>query len=218
MHQFIALVATYGYAVAFVLLFVESLGVPAPGEGVLIATALFAARTQRLEIGLVIAIGATAAFLGTSAGYLLGRSAGQALITRLGPYVGLTPARQRLGQYLFLRHGAKIIFLGRFIAILRTFEGILAGANRMPWLRFLVFNALGAAAWTAAIALGAFYFGRAFVHLSRPIGVVLIVAGVLAVIAAFFYARSQEAVLQRLADEALGEAPPEPDPRVNKQG
>ena len=206
MHQLIALVASYGYAVTFVLIFLESVGVPVPGEGILIAAALFAARTQRLEIAVVIVTAAVAAFLGSSVGYLLGRSAGHALIQRFGGYVGLTPARQRLGQYLFLRHGAKIIFLGRFIAILRAFAGILAGANQMPWRKFLLFNGLGAVVWTMTITLCAFYFGKAFVHLSRPLGVALLVLTGAALIAALIYARSQEAVLQRAADAALADA------------
>ena len=206
MHQLVALVASYGYAVTFALIFLESVGIPVPGEGILIATALFAARTQRLDIAVVVITAATAAFLGSNVGYLLGRSAGHALIQRFGGYVGLTPARQRLGQYLFIRHGAKIIFLGRFIAILRAFAGILAGANQMPWRRFVLFNGLGAVVWTAAIALGAFYFGKAFVHLSRPLGLALLVLTGLGLVAAFLYARSQEAALQRAADAALPDA------------
>ena len=74
MHQLIALVASYGYAVTFVLIFLESVGIPVPGEGILIAAALFAARTQRLEIAVVIVTAAVAAFLGSNVGYLLGRS------------------------------------------------------------------------------------------------------------------------------------------------
>jgi membrane protein DedA with SNARE-associated domain len=205
MHHLIALVASYGYAVTFVLIFLESLGIPVPGEGILIAAALFAARTQRLEISVVIATASVAAFLGTSIGYLLGRSAGHALIVRFGAYIGFSPARQRLGQYLFVRHGAKIIFFGRFIAILRAFAGILAGANRMPWRRFTLFNALGAVVWTTTITLGAFYFGRAFVHVSRPLGLGLLVVTGLALIAALIYARTQEAALQRVADAALAD-------------
>ena len=146
MPHLITLVASYGYAAAFVLLFLESLGMPAPGEGVLIATALFAARTHRLDIFAIVAIAAAAAFLGTTTGYLLGRTLGQAFLEGFGVYIGLSPARRRLGQYLFLRHGGKIVFLGRFVAILRTFEGLLAGTNRMPWRAFLLFNALGSGA------------------------------------------------------------------------
>jgi membrane protein DedA with SNARE-associated domain len=209
-HHLTALVAVYGYAAVFGLIFVESVGLPAPGEGILVVTALFAAHTHRLSIIGVIATAAVAAFLGTNLGYLLGRSAGLPLLERFGGYVGLSPARRRLGQYLFLRHGAKIVFFGRFIAFLRAFEGLLAGVNRMPFRRFAVFNALGAIAWTAAFGFGAAAFGRAFAHLSRPIGLVALVAASLGLIAAFFYVRGKEAALQHEADVALmwpGDAP-----------
>jgi len=114
------IVASYGYAAVFGVLLVESIGFPAPGEGILIVTALFAARTHGLDITLVFATAAIAAFVGSSFGYLLGQAAGRPLLARYGGYVGLTAARQRLGQYLFLRHGAKIVFFGRFVAILQA--------------------------------------------------------------------------------------------------
>jgi membrane protein DedA with SNARE-associated domain len=207
MGHLFSLVAGYGYVAVFGLIFIESIGIPVPGEGILIVTALFAARTHRLDIAWVIAAGSMAAFLGTTIGYLLGRSAGLELLERYGRYVGLTDARQRLGQYLFLRHGVKIVFLGRFVAFLRAFEGLLAGLNRMSLRRFLVANALGAVVWTAAIGLGAFVFGRAFVHLSRPLGVALLVAGGLGLVAAFLYVRHSEQALQKLADAALLDQP-----------
>lgn len=203
MHQLLPLVAAYGYAAVFGLLLIESVGIPAPGEGILIATAVFAARTHRLEIALVLAAGSLAAFLGTSIGYLLGREAGLPLLSRYGRFVGLTPARQRLGQYLFLRHGGKIVFLGRFVAFFRAFEGLLAGVNRMSWRRFLVFNAIGAVTWTTAVGLAAFYFGRAFVHLSRPLGWTLVALAATGFVAGLIYMRRAERTLQREADAAI---------------
>jgi membrane protein DedA with SNARE-associated domain len=203
MHHLFAFVATYGYLAAFGLIFVESLGIPVPGEGILIVTALFAARTHHLNVAGVIATASIAAFVGTGLSYYLGRWAGVVLLTRFGHYIGLSAARQRLGQYLFLRHGAEIVFIGRFIAFMRAFEGLLAGANRMPARWFFVFNALGAVAWTNTVGLGAFYFGRAFVHLSRPFGVAALAVTVLAIIAATVYVRGQEVALQSKADAAL---------------
>ncbi|HEX3915936.1 MAG TPA: DedA family protein [Caulobacteraceae bacterium] len=203
MHQLIPIVADFGYAAVFVFLLIESIGIPVPGEGILIAAALFAAQTHRLEIAAVLAAGMTAAFLGTCLGYLAGRRAGLPLLARYGRYIGLTTARQRLGQYLFLRHGGKIVFFGRFIAFLRAFEGLLAGVNRMPWRHFLLFNALGAAAWTTVVGLAAYVFGRTFVHLSKPFGLALILATVVALVVGFFYVRRAERVLQRHADAAI---------------
>ncbi|HEY1753510.1 MAG TPA: DedA family protein [Caulobacteraceae bacterium] len=203
MHQLVPLVASYGYAAVFTLLFIESIGIPVPGEGILIAGALFAARTHRLEIAGVLAVGALAAFAGTCVGYLVGRSAGLPLLARYGGYVGLTAPRQRLGQYLFLRHGAKIVFLGRFVAFLRAFEGLLAGVNRMQWSRFVLYNAVGAVAWTGIVGLGAYVFGRTFLHVSRPLGLALIALAVVGFIAALVYARHAEAALQSHADAAI---------------
>ncbi|HEY1753038.1 MAG TPA: DedA family protein [Caulobacteraceae bacterium] len=203
MHEFFPLVAAYGYAAVFALLLIESIGIPAPGEGVLIATAVFAARTHRLDIALVLAVGSLAAFLGSGAGYLIGRGAGLPLITRYGRFVGLTPARQRLGQYLFMRHGGKIVFLGRFVAFFRAFEGLLAGVNQMSWRRFVVFNAVGAVTWTCAIGLAAYYFGRAFVHLNKPLGWALVALAVVGFVVGLFYIRQAERTLQREADAAI---------------
>jgi len=203
LHHLSALAASYGYVAIFGLIFAESVGIPLPGEGVLVVTALYAARTHRLSIAGDISTAAIGAFLGTSVGYHLGRWAGAPLLARFGGYIGLTPARRRLGEYLFLRHGAKIIFFGRFIAFLRAFEGILAGANRMPLRRFMLFNALGAVAWTTTFGLGAYVFGRAFVHLSRPIGLAGVVVVVLAAVVAIVYVRGKEEELQREADVAL---------------
>jgi membrane protein DedA with SNARE-associated domain len=202
-HHLSALAANYGYFAVFGLIFAESIGVPVPGEGILVVTAVYIARTHRLSIEGDISTAAIAAFLGSSVGYFLGRSAGVSLLDRYGGYVGLSPARRRLGKYLFLRHGAKIIFFGRFIAFLRAFEGILAGVNHMPLRRFMVFNALGAVAWTTAFGLGAYVFGRAFVHLSRPIGLAALIVTALAVLATILYVRREEEVLQREADAAL---------------
>jgi membrane protein DedA with SNARE-associated domain len=203
MHQLLPLVAAYGYAAVFGLLLIESVGIPAPGEGILIATAIFAARTHRLDIALVLAIGSLAAFLGTGIGYLLGRGAGLPLLARYGRFIGLTPARQRLGQYLFIRHGGKIVFLGRFVAFFRAFEGLLAGVNQMPVRRFLAFNALGAAAWTTTIGLAAYVFGRAFVHLSKPLGWTLLGLAAVGFVAGAIYLRHAERALQREADAAI---------------
>jgi len=203
MQSLISLVAQHGYEAVFLFIFVESLGIPVPGEGVMIAAALFAARTHRLDIVGVVATAALAAALGTAAGYLIGRFAGRPLLERYGRYVGMTAARQRLGQFLFRQYGMQLIFFGRFISFFRAFEGMLAGLNRMPWRPFAIFNLAGAIVWTSVIGGGAYSFGRAFVHTSRPIGVALLIATGAAIIAGFLYLRRAEKALQVRADAAL---------------
>jgi membrane protein DedA with SNARE-associated domain len=197
------LVHRYGYLAVFGLILVESIGVPLPGEAVLIAAALFAGHAHALNIFGVVATAAAAAGLGSLVGYGLGRGAGSPLIARYGHFVGLTPARRRLGQFLFLRHGAKIVFFGRFVAILRTFAGLLAGANAMPLGRFAIFNGLGAIAWSSAIGFGAFAFGRTFAHVARPVSLGLLAVTILGVVLSLVVLRSQEKRLQAQADAAL---------------
>ena len=140
------LVAQYGYLGIALLVGVEGFGMPAPGETAIIAGAGYAAHGE-----LVIALVAVSAFLaavtGDSIGYLIGRTGGRRIILRYGPYVRLTPERFARLEAVMSRHGPKIVAVARFVEGLRQFNGIIAGATGMPWRRFVVFNAVGAAAW-----------------------------------------------------------------------
>src|SRR3954464_5687956 len=132
------LIATYGYWLILLTVGLESMGVPLPGETTLVAGAVYAGTTGRLDIELVLAAAAAGAVVGDNLGYWLGRRLGFPLMLRHGPRVGLTESRMKLGQYLFLRHGGKIVFFGRFVALLRTFAALLAGINHMAWPQFLL--------------------------------------------------------------------------------
>jgi membrane protein DedA with SNARE-associated domain len=121
------LIATYGYWTVGGIIALESMGLPLPGEATLIAAAVYAATTHHLNIWLVIAAAATGAIVGDNIGYWIGREIGYRLLLRYGHYVYLTEARIKLGQYLFFRHGGKIVFFGRFVAVLRALAAILAG-------------------------------------------------------------------------------------------
>jgi membrane protein DedA with SNARE-associated domain len=140
--QLHALFASYGvWTVAFIV-GLESLGVPLPGETVLILASLYAA-THNVPIALVIGAATLGAIVGDNIGYVFGREIGYRLLLRFGPYLGLTEGRIKLGQYLFMKHGGKVVFFGRFVAVLRVLAAFLAGVNRLAWPRFLVANALG---------------------------------------------------------------------------
>lgn len=177
------LVTAYGSLGVAVLVALESLGLPLPGEAALISAAIYAGTTHKIDIYFLIASAAAGATAGGIAGYWIGRSAGYRLALRYGRRIGLTERRLATGQYLFERHGGKILFLGRFIAILRTLVAILAGINAMAWRRFLPATAAAAIVWAAAYGSAAFIFGKQIDRLAGPAGIaviaVLVIGGII---------------------------------------
>jgi membrane protein DedA with SNARE-associated domain len=140
------LFARYGYAVVFIGMFLENTGVPVPGETMLLAGAALS-RYGSLKLSWVILAAIAGATLGDNLGFFIGRRGGRALVERYGALLGMTPARLAQFDRFFDQHGAKTVFVARFISGLRVFGAILAGASRLTWSRFLVFNALGAIVW-----------------------------------------------------------------------
>lgn len=199
LHQF---VAEYGYFAVFVLVALESAGVPMPGETALVSAAVLAGRGD-LHIGLVIACAAAAAILGDNAGYWLGREFGFPLIYKYGSYIRVDEGRLKVAQYLFQRHGGKIVFFGRFVAILRAFAAFLAGVNHLPWPRFLLFNALGGIVWATIFGFGGYFLGHAFEHFARPVGVAALIAAVIGAVAASRFIAHHEKLLRAEAEAAL---------------
>ena len=130
------------------------MGIPLPGETVLVLAALYACTHHDLSIWGVIASAAAGAILGDNIGYWVGREFGYRLLLRYGAYIGISDSRIKLEQYLFLRHGTKVVFFGRFVAQLRILTAFLAGENRMDWRRFLLANAAGGILWATLFDLG----------------------------------------------------------------
>src|SRR5438034_5864489 len=151
---------TYGYWAVFVFVAIESTGLPFPGETMLLVAAIYAGKTHHLFIPLVIVAAASGAILGDNVGFWIGREGGYRLLRRYGRYIRLDERKLKLGQYLFLKHGGKVVFFGRFIAVLRAFAALLAGTNRMPWPRFLLFNALGGIVWATLYGIGGYVLGN----------------------------------------------------------
>jgi membrane protein DedA with SNARE-associated domain len=198
------LVAHYGYLASFAAILMASAGIPLPAGELLIAAAVYAAHTHRLSLPLLVVVGSLGAVIGGGVGYAVGRSVAAATLRRYGRFVGLGPARIRLGQYLFLAHGGKIVFFLRFIALLGPFGGVLAGANRMKIGRFMAFNALGGVAWTIVFGVGGYLFGEFFQAVGRPFGIAAIVLAIGLVIGLVRYVHQREADLQQKADALLG--------------
>ena len=197
------LLATYGYLAVFVFVGVESIGLPVPGETMLVTAAIYAGTTGRLSIFWVIVASAAGAIVGDNIGYLIGRTGGYRLLRRYGRYIRLEEDRLRLGQYLFHKHGPKVVFFGRFISVLRIFAAFLAGVNRMHWRLFLIFNAAGGIIWSTLYGVGAYRLGQQLLRLSGRIDLVLAIIGVGVIIAAIVFLRRNEARLQREADAAV---------------
>jgi membrane protein DedA with SNARE-associated domain len=195
----------YGLWVLFAVVMLESMGVPMPGETALVTAAIYAGSTHRVGIVPVVSVAAAAAIVGDNIGYLVGRSIGLRLIVRYGRYVHLDEARLKIGQYLFLRHGGKIVFFGRFVAFLRAFAAVLAGANRMPWPHFLIMNALGGMCWASLFGGGAYLFGEKIKLVAGPFGLLLLAVAIGLIVAGILFFRRHERELEERARAALSD-------------
>jgi membrane protein DedA with SNARE-associated domain len=177
-----------GYVALAGLVGLESMGVPVPGETALL-TAGILAQQGHLKIEVVIAVAAGAAVAGDNLGYLLGRKGGRSLLLRAGPLERQRRAIVGRGERFFGRHGASAVFFGRWVTGVRVVVAWLAGADGMHWLRFLLWNALGAIAWAVTVGLAAFLLGSAGEKLIASAGAAAAVAVGLVVAALFLGAR-----------------------------
>jgi membrane protein DedA with SNARE-associated domain len=196
------LIATYGYVAIGCIIALESMGLPLPGESALVAAALYASHHDHNIAG-VVAAAATGAIVGDNVGYWIGREFGYRLLLRYGAAVGLSASKIKLGQYLFLRHGGKMVFFGRFVAVLRVLAALLAGVNRMDWRRFLLANAAGGILWACVVGFAAYAFGRAVLEVTAPVGIGLIAISVALIIVVVWVVRSHEAEFEARAEKAL---------------
>jgi membrane protein DedA with SNARE-associated domain len=197
------LISHAGYSAIMLAICLESLGIPFPGEATLIAAAIYAGTTHGLNIALVITSAAAGAIIGGIIGFCIGRGFGFWLLTKYGGKIGMSERRIRLGQYLFMRYGGVVVFFGRFVALLRALASFLAGANRMSWLRFLVFNAAGGIVWATLYGVAAYFLGKEIHRVAGPIGAVLGVVALVAIVACIVFLRRNEKRLEDEAERAL---------------
>ena len=147
------LLTNFGYLAVFALIGIESLGIPAPGETMLVTASVYAGATHNLEIAGVIAAAAAGAIVGDNIGYAIGRKGGYRLLLRFGHRVRVKESHLKVARYVFDRHGEKVVFFGRFVAVLRTYAAFLAGVGQMEWRRFLAWNAAGGIVWALIFGL-----------------------------------------------------------------
>jgi membrane protein DedA with SNARE-associated domain len=173
------------YAIVGVVIGLESLGIPLPGEIALVSAALLASR-HALDINpvLVAAAATVGAIIGDSIGYSIGHRYGMGLFERLGRRFPrhFGPGHVALARRFFTRWGVWAVFFGRFIALLRIFAGPLAGALKMPYPQFLAANATGAVFWAGGTTAVVYYLGLAAEKwMSRFSWVALILAVVIGI-------------------------------------
>ena len=201
--ELLHLLATYGYWAVLVFVAIESTGIPFPGETMLLIAAIYAGTTHRLSIPLVIVAAASGAILGDNIGFWIGREGGYRLLRRYGRYIRLDERKLKLGQYLFRKHGGKVVFFGRFVAVLRALAAFLAGTNRLSWQRFLLFNALGGIVWATLYGMGGYLLGKNIDRFTGPLSTITIVLAVLITLVFLVVVRRNEHRLEEEAERAL---------------
>jgi membrane protein DedA with SNARE-associated domain len=175
------LVKDFGYPLLFVLVMSEAGGVPIPGETALIAAAVLASQ-GKLQIEIVILLAAAGAIAGDNIGYLIGRKGGRWLLERPGPFHRQRQEVLRVGEPFFEAHGPKAVFFGRFVLGLRVWASWLAGATRMRWRAFALWNALGGIAWASAVGLVAYLLGHSAGNAIEAFGIYGLAAVLIAIV------------------------------------
>jgi len=199
------LVETAGYPLLFLVVMAETGGLPVPGETGLITAGILAS-AGKMQIEVVIAIAAVAAIVGDNIGYLIGRKGGRWVLERPGAFERQRREVLLVGEPFFEKHGPKAVFFGRFILGLRVWASWLAGATRMEWRSFALWNALGGICWATAIGLIAYFLGHSAGNAIQAFGLYGLAAAILAGLGVLVLHRRA-----RRAREQAGKGDP-PDP------
>jgi membrane protein DedA with SNARE-associated domain len=196
------LISTYGYWAVFVFVAAESLGVPIPGETVLIVAGAYAGQTHRLSPWAIFVVAMAAALVGNMVGYIIGFKGGYALATRYGSKIRLDERKLKVGRYVLDRQGGKVVFFGRFISILRTYIAFLAGTVRMDWRKFAVATAAASLVWAALYTALAYEAAKALKRLSGVVDLAVAGVAVIVVVAVVLMTRKQVKLLGDKAEAA----------------
>jgi membrane protein DedA with SNARE-associated domain len=182
------------------LIGLESLGVPSPGETALVLAAVLASQ-GKLNIVLVIAIAAASAIIGDNIGYLLGRRLGREVLEARGPFRERRAKLIAIGDRYFEKHGARTVFIGRWIALIRFATAWLAGINRMPLPTFFAWNAMGGITWAITYGVAGYYGGETVAHVMEKVGIVAAGLLVVAIIVGVGYTKVRERRLEQTLDD-----------------
>src|SRR3569833_1040512 len=164
LHGVTPILDRWGYLAVAGMIGVESFGVPAPGQTIMVAAAIYAG-WGRLNIFGVAAIAFIAAVMGDNIGYWIGVRGGRKVAHKYGKYIFLTPERLERAERFFARRGNRIVLVARFIDGIRQFNCVIAGITAMPWRTFLLYNAIGAFLWVGWWTTIAYVLGTLLVEI-----------------------------------------------------
>ena len=187
----------HGLPLLFIVVMLESFGLPLPGETALIAFGVLASQGN-YSIGSVIVVAAAGAIIGDNLGYsLIGRWGGRRLFERWGPLERYAARVLPRAEELMAKHGGKTVFFGRFIAILRFTAAWVAGIGRMEWKKFLFWNGAGGICWATLVGLVAYYSGHAAADAIRNYGLFAAAGVVVLVVITFLFTHYAKKCLER---------------------
>ena len=149
----------YGYWAVFVGIAVENMGIPLPGETIVIVGG-FLAGSGELNYWLILSSAIAGAVLGDNFGYWVGRAGGWQLLVKIAHIFGIQEHKLEQAKDRYSQNAAQAVFFGRFVTILRIFAGPLAGITQMPYQQFLLCNFGGAAVWATTIVSLSFFLGK----------------------------------------------------------
>jgi membrane protein DedA with SNARE-associated domain len=195
-----------GYWAVFLLVGMESLGIPLPGETALIIAGAYAGTTHHLNPWVIFLVASAGAIVGDNIGYWIGDKGGYRLVRRYGPKVHFDERKLKVGRYLFDHYGTRVVFFGRFVSVLRAYAAFLAGTMRMRWRDFLAANAAGGILWAAIYTFGSYFAGQTLHRISGTLNIVLAALAVVVLASALVVVRRHTKRLEALAEAAY------PDP------
>ena len=205
----------YGYLAVFLFIGVENLGIPFPGETMLVAASVYAAQGAGLQEPFVIVACIVGSICGSSIGFWVGRTGGRGLLRKLH----VSDKHLAGAETYFVRYGSATVFFGRFLAVLRAWAAFLAGLNRMNWLRFTIYNGAGAIIWSTTFGLLGFLLGKNLDRLQQVVTAlgtigVIIVVGVVVVALSIWWLRRRRGTVAEVPRRRAGatEALSAPDP------
>ena len=171
-------VASYGLLAVFVLMVLESCGVPFPSEVTMPVAGLLAA-AGHLNLGAVILTGAFANLVGSLIAYWLAARWGEPLLLGPGRYAGIRRHHLEIADGWFKRWGLHAVFFGRMLPVVRTYISFPAGLARVDLARFSILTFFGALPWCAALTLVGYLLGKNYDRISGPIEKAAILIAVL---------------------------------------